>query len=161
MAEQELLQKSQAELVEALRNVKQNESVGDLLGLTPDKLESLYALGYGLYNGGKYEDALKVFRALCLYDSTDVRFWLGMGGCAEGLKMYTEASQAYAMGATVTGLKDPEPMYYLGLCCLKVNNKSGAKEAFEYLDLMGRDGNVRDLDFKERGRAILKVLKES
>ena len=136
-------------------------SVGDLLGITPENLETLYALGYSLYNSGKYEDSLKVFRALCLYESTDVRFWLGLGGCQDNLKRYQEAAQAYAMGAVMSGLTDPEPMYYAALCFLKDNKKPEAIEAFEYIEMMGRDGNAHDLDFKDRAKALLNTLKNS
>lgn len=149
------------DISEAYEQLLKGTSVAEALGLTPEKMEPLYALGYSLYNSGKYEDAIKVFRALCLYQSTDVRFWMGLGGCQDSLKKYQDAAQAYAMGAVVTGLRDPEPMYYVGLSCLKDNKRQEAIEALEYVEMMGREGNAHDLDFKERSRALLTALKQN
>ena len=58
-------------------------SIGSLIGMDEERLEILYAVAYSLYNSEKYDEAVKVFRALCVYDGTQVRFWIGLGGCLQ------------------------------------------------------------------------------
>ncbi len=147
------------EIETAFELLVKGASVGDLLGFTPEKIEMLYAVAYSLYNSGKYEQALKLFRGLCLYESTDVRFWMGMGGCQDNLKKYEEAARSYVMGSAMSGFDDPEPLYYAALCFLKDGKKSQAIEVFESIAMTGREGNAHDLDFKERSKKLLETIK--
>ena len=39
-----------------------------LRGLSEDTLEQLYALGFNQYQAGKWDDAQKIFQALCMLD---------------------------------------------------------------------------------------------
>ena len=45
-------------------------SLGQLKGVTADECEALYGLGYGLYEKGRYADALKVLAYLVTLDHT-------------------------------------------------------------------------------------------
>ena len=140
--------------------IRQGASVGDLLGVDSEKLEILYALAYSLYNSEKYADAEKIFRALCVYDGTVPKFWLGLGGCVENLKRFDEAAQIYALGSVMSGLQDPEPMFFAAICFLKGGKKAEAIETLEYIEIMGREGNAHDLEFKERSKALVETLKK-
>ena len=44
-----------------------------LRGLSEDTLEQLYALGFNQYQAGKWDDAQKIFQALCMLDHYDAR----------------------------------------------------------------------------------------
>ncbi len=153
-------QVSAQEIEQAYQNVKNGATVSQLLGIGQDKLESLYALAYSLYNHKNYADALKVFQALCTYATNDRRFWLGLGGCLDNLHQYREAASAFKMCFVVTGLKDPEPMYYMAQTCLKDNQKQAAIEVLEYIETMQPEGDERYLDFKDRSQALLTAIKE-
>jgi type III secretion system low calcium response chaperone LcrH/SycD len=146
---------------ESKQHLQDGASFGDLVGVNKEQMEVLYALGYSLYNSMKFDDACSVFRLLCLYDGAQVRFWLGLGGCLENLKKYQEAADAYTMGSMMSGLMDPEPMYYAASCFLKMKNKEAAESALEFIDIMGRDGNVHDIDFKNRAKVLLDTIRKN
>ncbi len=148
-------------LFDAMQALVNGESIASVIGMTQDNLEVLYALGYKLYNSGKYEDAKKVFRALCTYDSTDVRFWIGLGGSLENLKDYELAAQMYAMGCVMTGFNDPEPMFYAAQCFLKNKDKEEAIETLKLIDMMGREGNAHDIEFKDRSKKLRETLEST
>ncbi len=46
-----------------------------LRGLSEDTLEQLYALGFNQYQAGKWDDAQKIFQALCMLDHYDARYF--------------------------------------------------------------------------------------
>ncbi|MDD7022902.1 MAG: SycD/LcrH family type III secretion system chaperone [Aeromonadales bacterium] len=145
---------------EAIKRLENGESIGDMIGIHKEQTEILYALGYSLYTGGMYMDAEKVFRALCVYDGGDQRFWMGLGGCLDQLGNFDEAAQIYGMAATMSGLKDPEPMYYAARCFLRGGNAEYALDALDFLSTMGREGNARDAEFLKKGQELRKALSE-
>ncbi len=70
-----------------------------LRGLSEDTLEQLYALGFNQYQAGKWDDAQKIFQALCMLDHYDARYFLGLGACRQSLGLYEQALQSYSYGA--------------------------------------------------------------
>ncbi len=136
-------------------------SLGDLVGLDPDKLEVLYAYAYNLYNSGQYENAEKIFRALVVYDATVSKYWIGLAACRENQKSYVEAAELYAMGATMTGLDDPAPLYYSALCRLKADQKNIAIDALEFLALVGKENKPQDVEIKAKAKSLLETLKKN
>ncbi len=134
-------------------------SLGDLVGLDSDKLEILYAYAYNLYNSGQYVDSEKIFRALVVFDATVSKYWVGLAACRENQKSYVEAAELYAMGATMTGLDDPAPLYYSAICRLKANQKDIAIDALEFLGLTGKENNPHDIEIKAKAKSLLETLK--
>lgn len=133
-------------------------SIGSLIGMDEERLEILYAVAYSLYNSEKYDEAVKVFRALCVYDGTQVRFWIGLGGCLQQLGNLEDAAEVYAMGATMSGLKDPEPMFYAAQCFLKLKRREDAINTLRFIDIMGREGDMHDTEFKNKAKSLIEVL---
>ncbi|MBQ3678982.1 MAG: SycD/LcrH family type III secretion system chaperone [Succinivibrio sp.] len=148
---------------EAVKNIvgllQKGASLGELVGLDSDKLEVMYAYAYNLYSSGQYSDAEKLFRALVIYDGSVTKYWIGLAACRENQKAFAEAAELYAMGATMGGLDDPEPMYYSALCRLKADQKENAVAALEFVDIMGNGTNPHDLQIKAKAKALLETLK--
>ncbi len=134
-------------------------TLGELVGLDSDKLEIMYAYAYNLYSSGQYADSEKIFRALVVYDGSKTKYWVGLAACRENQKAYAEAAELYAMGATMGGLEDPEPMYYSALCRLKADQKENAIAALEFIDIMGKGNKPHDLQIKAKAKAMLETLK--
>lgn len=143
---------------QAVELIQNGASIGSLIGFDKKRLELLYAIAYSLYNSGKFDDAAKVFRALCVYDGTQVRFWLGLGGSLQQLGKYESASEVYAMGSTMSGLKDPEPMFYAAQCFLKLKRRDDAINTLKFIEIMGRDGNLHDEEFKKKANDLIETL---
>lgn len=146
-------------VAQGMELLNKGATIGELIGMDSKRTEILYALAYQLYNAGNYKDAETVFRALCVYDGAQVKFWMGMGGCLQNQGKYDEAAKIYAMGATMSGLQDPEPMYYAAQCFLKDKRRDDAMQVLEYCEIMGRKGNAHDDEFKERAANLLNLLK--
>ena len=133
-------------------------SVADLAGIDKKHLEALYTLGYQLYQAQNFNDAASIFRALCLYDYSTTKYFMGLGGCEQALGHFKKASDIYSLASVISGLTDPEPMYYAAICLLKAGEKDNAITALESLSIMGDSANEKDMLFKNKGADLLKLI---
>ena len=94
-------------------------SLYEARGLDADAMEGLYAVAHSFYSNGKYQDALKIFRLLCLYDHNNVRYWLGLGYTQKMLKEYTEAlvTLTFALVYLDCGDETAEAYLHTAECC--------------------------------------------
>lgn len=72
-----------------------------LRGLSEDTLEQLYALGFNQYQAGKWDDAQKIFQALCMLDHYDARYFLGLGACRQSYQELTQQINIQPLGRIV------------------------------------------------------------
>lgn len=138
--------------------IESGYTIADLMGITEDQMEALYSVAYQNFVTKNYEDAAKVFKVLVLYDQTEQKYTMGLAATLQELGQYEKAADIYATACVQSGLKDPEPMYFSGICLLKAGKRSEAIAAFQSLDSMGRDGNTNDERFKTKGKNLLKVI---
>ena len=133
-------------------------TIAQLTNLSNDAVEGLYALAYNLYNAGNYKDAEVLFRALCVYNHTDSRFWMGLAGSCQAQEKYQPAIDAYSLAGLMTSLKDPTPFMFATQCFLKMGNKENAIGTLESISTMG-DDNPKFAQIHEQAKGLLKILK--
>ena len=102
----------------------------DLKNMSDDAMEAIYSVAYNLYQGGKYEEANKVFQFLCFYDHFNRKYFLGLGACQQMQKQYDNAIEIFSF-ATILDSDDPRPMMYIGDCHLAKGDKDKARAAYE------------------------------
>ncbi|MBO8416307.1 MAG: SycD/LcrH family type III secretion system chaperone [Proteobacteria bacterium] len=156
-------EKVEVSVLEALSLLGEGYSLADLAGVKPEQMEALYALAYQYYNAENFEDAANIFKALCLYDPSDERFFMGLAACQQSLKQYKIAADTYSVCSVLSGLKDPKPMYFAALCLLKDGRRDEAVVALKSLEIMGRDGEFADEDhnYMNKGAQLLQVLESA
>jgi len=69
-------------------------SLREARGIPAEAMESLYGIAFGMYQSGRYRDALRLFEMLCLYDHCDAKLWVGLGYCRRMLQDYVGAATA-------------------------------------------------------------------
>lgn len=151
---------TQEQLDAMLEGLERGATVGDVINLNPEAIESGYSLAYSLYTAGNYKDAETMFRALCVYDHTDQRFWMGLGGCRQMNGDLQGAIDAYGFGAYTSAFGDPAPLVHGALCCLKLGEKEDAKGLFTAALGLGEAGNSEHAVYHERARAMLDMLEK-
>lgn len=144
-------------VVEAFRR---GATFGEVLGVSQDELENLYALGRTLYAAENYKDAEVIFRALTVYNSNDGRFWLGLGGCRQALENYDGAIDAYQFAALSTGMKDPTALLYAVRCLLKLGRRDEALAALEGIAFIGDESAPEVKKCHDQARALLAILQQ-
>ncbi|USE35287.1 SycD/LcrH family type III secretion system chaperone [Endozoicomonas sp. SCSIO W0465] len=102
----------------------------DLKNMSDDAMEAIYSVAYNLYQGGKYEEAKKVFQFLCFYDHFNRKYFLGLGACQQMQKQYDSAIEIFSF-ATLLDSDDPRPMMYIGDCHLAKGDRENARISYE------------------------------
>jgi type III secretion system low calcium response chaperone LcrH/SycD len=160
MSEQPKQKELTAEEVRALMEAMDNGLTNaDLAGITDGQLEALYALGHNLYTAGRHQDAETVFQALCLYDYTQSRFWLGLAGSLQANGHYQKAAEGYSMAALSDGLKDPSPFYYAAICFLKMGDAESALGSLTGLTGLAEEGNPAHEPWVAKARNLAEVIR--
>ncbi len=129
-----------------------------IVGMSRNSIEARYALASQLYNVRKYQDAEQVFRWLCMYEGDAERNWLGLAATLQAEKKYDEARNAYQILALMSGLENPAPFYYSGICFLKENNLEDAVTAFQTVLTIADSSNKEHTVFLEKSKAFLQSL---
>jgi type III secretion system low calcium response chaperone LcrH/SycD len=143
-------------LVDFLENGK---TLADVRGMTPEELETVYAMGFNAYNGGRYEQALTSFQFLVYFDHMEKKYWRALGSTLQMMKRFDKAVDAYGF-ATLLDSTDPRTPLQAADCHLALGNReealSGLNAAIEW------SGNNPDYQaVKERALALRELLNES
>ncbi|MFK0570976.1 SycD/LcrH family type III secretion system chaperone [Endozoicomonas sp.] len=128
----------------------------DLKNMSDDAMEAIYSVAYNLYQGGKYEEAQKIFQFLCFYDHFNRKYFLGLGACQQMQKQYDNAIEIFSF-ATILDSDDPRPMIYIGDCHMAKGDKEKAQVAYETSIEWASDGSEYAQDV-ERARNMLENL---
>ena len=147
-----------ADVAAILAAVENGASIAELANVSKEELENHYALAFNLYNAGNFIDAETVFQALCIYNSLDPRFWMGLAGCRQALKNYQGAIDAYGMAGTMQVFSTPEPFVYAARCFLKRGKKEEAIGSLKGALALVKKGNPEHEAFKKTIDALLELL---
>jgi type III secretion system low calcium response chaperone LcrH/SycD len=129
-------------------------------GVGQERLEALYALAHRLYSSGEYQDAETAFRALCLYDYRDSRFWMGLGATLQAEEKLAMAAEVYGMAGLVANLGDPTPFFFAGLCQLKNGDLVSADATLAGLQHFGTPGDPKHEAIMTKAANLRIVIKE-
>lgn len=124
--------------------------------MNPADCEALYAVGYGLYEQGRYLDSFKVFSLLVIHDHTDPRYLFGLGGACQMTGRYADALQHY-MAVAVARVDDPLPVFHAAECLIAMCRINEARDSLRLVLDMCSDECV---SLQSRAQALLQGLHE-
>ena len=121
-------------LAEGIKSlVKDNATLKQAKGVTNGELEAVYSLAFGYYRTGKYDEALKLFQFLVLFDHLNAKFWFGLGATQQAIKDYQGAVASYGY-CSFLNLENPKPQYRAAECFLAIGDKRNAASSLEALN---------------------------
>ena len=91
--------------------LKELPSLAEKKKISLQKVESLYALGYQLYQAQCYREAGDLFRFVCFFESRVPSYWIALGGAYQYSKHHDNALAAFTM-ASLLDPHNPEPRFY-------------------------------------------------
>ena len=141
------------ERVKAL--IEDQATLKQLKGVTNDELEAVYSLAFSYYRTGKFEEALKLFQFLVLFDHLNAKYWFGQGAVQQVLKDYQGAVVSYGY-CSFLKLDNPKPQLHAAECFLALGDKRNAASALEALDAYC----PKDTDIGREYRAKAAKLRE-
>ena len=130
-------------------------TLGSIHDYTDRDYEALYALGHGLYEQGRYAEAVKAFGFLLMHNHLEKRY---VGAFASSLQMarrHAEAVQYYAL-ASAMDMSDPAPTFHTAECLIALNRLDEAREALGFVIAQSADAARQPL--RERALALLALL---
>lgn len=133
-------------------------SIGAVCNMQQAQLEAGYALAYNLYTAGNYRDAETMFRALCVYDHNDERYWLGLAGCRQAQGDLAGAIDAYGLAGAASALGDPAPFVHAGICYMKLGDTENARNTFAGVPFIGDPDNDTHAAMHRKAEAMLELL---
>ena len=145
--------KKVAESVKSL--IKDGSTLKQLKGVSNEELEAVYSLAFGYYRTGKYDEALKLFQFLVLFDHLNAKFWMGLGAVQQVLKDYQNAVVSYGY-CSFLKLDNPKPQLHAAECFLAMGDKRNAASSLEALN----EYCPKDTDLGREYRAKAAKLRE-
>lgn len=97
----------------------------EALGFSDAKIEAIYGQAYRLYNTGRYQEAIELFRLLVGLDSAEARYTLGLAACFHMLKEYENAAKIYLV-AGILDPKNPIPNFHASDCYIQMKDPASA-----------------------------------
>jgi len=136
--------------------IEKNATLKQLKGVSNAELESVYSLAFGYYRTGKYEEALKLFQFLVLFDHLNAKYWLGLGAVQQVLRDYRNAVVSYGY-CSFLKLDNPKPQIHAAECFLAMGDKRNAASSIEALEAYC----PKDTDIGREYRAKAAKLREA
>ncbi len=102
----------------------------ELKNLSDESMEAIYSVAFNLYQGGRYDEAKKVFQFLCFYDHFNKKYFLGLGACQMMEQDFETAVELFSF-ASALDTDDPRAMLYIGDCQMAMGKPAAAKVAYE------------------------------
>jgi len=128
------------------------------IGLSDAMVEGIYSQAYRLYNAGKYNDAVQLFRLLIMLNSTEAKYTLGFAACFHMMKKHKPAIDAYTL-CSVIDPTSPVPYYHAADCYIQMNDPASAVISLEMA--VKRAGETPEfLPLKDRAKMMIKRLKK-
>ena len=135
--------------------IERGATLKQLKGVTNAELEAVYSLAFGYYRTGKFDEALKLFQFLVLFDHLNQKFWMGLGAVQQVLKDYQSAVTSYGY-CSFLKLDNPKPQLHAAECFLAMGDKRNAASSLEALE----EYCPRDTDIGREYRAKAAKLRE-
>ena len=126
--------------------------------LTDEYVENIYAQAYRLYNTGKYDEAMHLFRVLIMMNSMEPKYMMGLAASYHMLKDYVNAIQTYMM-CSVFDPSNPIPHYHSADCFIQMKDFFSAMMSLE-LTIERAGSDPRYATIKERAKLSLERLKK-
>ncbi len=102
---------------------EEKETEKEEIVLSDDECEGLYSMGHNLYESGRYQDAINIFRFLMMTNPYEYKYTFGLAACMQMEKDYHEATSCYLLAATLKP-DQPLPHFHSAECYLKLEDLS-------------------------------------
>jgi type III secretion system low calcium response chaperone LcrH/SycD len=136
---------------------KEGKTPSETLGVNKEVMESIYAQAYRLYNTGKYEEAIHLFRILIMMNSNETKYLLGLAACFHMIKEYESAIQTYTL-CSACDAENPLPHYHISDCFIQLKDLLSAMISLE-LAIARTEGKQEYSKIRERALLSLESLK--
>ena len=145
-----------AKIAEGVKTlIQENATLKQLKGVTNAELEAVYSLALGSYRTGTFDEALKLFQFLVLFDHLNATYWFGFGAVQQAVRDFQGAIASYGY-CSFLNLENPKPQLHAAECFLALGDKRNAASSLEALN----EYCPKDTDIGREYRAKAAKLRE-
>ena len=137
--------------------LKDGATVKEIKGISNEELEAVYSLAFGYYQTGKYDEALKLFKFLVLFDHLNAKFWFGLGAVQQVLKDYKSALASYGY-CSFLDLHNPKPQLHAAECFIALGDRDNALSSLEALNEFCPQDTDVGREYRAKAEAVKKLL---
>ncbi len=139
--------------------IKDNATLKEIKGISNEELEAVYALAFGYYQTGRWDDAGKLFQFLVLFDHLNQKYWMGLGAVQQVKKDFKSAISSYAY-ASFLDLDNPKPQLHAAECYLALGDKTNAASALAALDEYCPKDTQLGREYRAKAAELKKMVEE-
>jgi len=134
------------------------KSTQEAIGLSEAYTEAMYSMAYRLYQNGKYDQAIQIFRLLVMVNPLETRYLMGLSACFHMMGDYDRAADSYTL-CNMASPQDPLPLYHASDCFLALEDwVMAAKALNSCIKLCGEKSEYEQI--KNRAEVSLKMLED-
>ena len=142
---------------EALSHLNEGKTLEGFKAIDESTMNGIYSIAYRYYQVGRYEEAMRLFQFLCLYDHLNVRYFKALAAAQFMLKEYKHAVAVYSF-CYLLDKDNPEYPFQSGLCHLAMGQLDEAESGFYAASLWGENENDHP-GMKAKANAMLALAK--
>jgi type III secretion system low calcium response chaperone LcrH/SycD len=135
--------------------IEKSSTLKQMKGVTNAELEAVYTLAFGFYSAGKFDEAMKLFQFLVLFDHLNEKYWFGLGAVQQATKDFKNAVVSYGY-CSFLKLDNPKPQLHAAECFLALGDRKSAASALFALN----EYCPTDTDIGREYRAKAEKLRE-
>lgn len=147
-----------AKAEEILKHLETGGTLKAVVNLADEELEAIYAVAYNYFTARKFDQAVQLFKFLCLYDHMEPRWAYGLGIAQQQRGDFAAALNAYGL-ATLLDIEDPRPQVQAGYCLMATNQWPEAVSALEGAVMACAD-DARYAGLREQAENMLVTARE-
>jgi len=155
MANEEITKSRIVAAAESL--LKDGATMKELKGISNEELEAVYSLAFGYYQTGRYDDALKLFQFLVLFDHLNAKFWFGLGAVQQVKKDYKNALASYGYSSFLD-IQNPKPQLHSAECFIALGDKVNALSAIAALEEFCPKDTEVGREYRAKAEAVKQLL---
>jgi len=145
------------ELSKLAKEFAEGRTLADIHGITPQDLEAIYSVAFNQYNNQRYDEAVKVFKFLCMHDHFQEKYWMGLGATHQMMKDFKLAASAYGY-AYLLDSDNPKPPLHAADCFMADGNTKDAESALHLVLELTKDKQEEFAAVRQRATVLMGVI---
>ncbi len=129
---------------------------GELKGLKPETLETMYSVAHTLYESNQYQKAREIFQTLTLLNHFEYKYFFGLASCLQMEKNYERAAHTFGL-CYMLEPEEPAVPFHSAYCHMMLGDYKAAKSGF-YAAALWAGEKKEYAALKERAQMLEKQM---
>ena len=139
--------------------IEKGSTLKQMKGISNEELEAVYSLAFSYYRTGKFDEALKLFQFLVMFDHLNAKYWFGLGAVQQANTDFQSAVVSYGYSSFLN-LDNPKPQLHAAECFLALGDKRSAASALYALNEYCPTGTDIGREYRAKAEKLREIVGE-